>query len=174
MILTRSIALLALPAIILANAAIRGRVTEARVKNFGGLIGIHGSTAKKLLMLSGGEAVNFEQKLQLIEDTDLWSPKVISTMNDYQIKVVKVRGDFTWHDHKDTDEVFIVLEGRLVIDIQGQQSVVLNRGEMYVVPKGVVHKPYAAELCKILLIEPSGVVNTGDVDNDLTATEQLL
>lgn len=137
-----------------------------------------------LLRFSGGAdegsighegAINLKQKLSLIDDTDLWSPKVISTMNDYQLKVVKVQGDFTWHDHKDTDEVFIVIEGSLVIDIQGQDPVTLNEGEMYVVPKGVVHKPYARDLCKILLVEPSGVVNTGEVeDSELTATEQFL
>ena len=112
-------------------------------------MGTHGHNG--LLRFSGGAdegsighegAINLKQKLSLIDDTDLWSPKVISTMNDYQLKVVKVQGDFTWHDHKDTDEVFIVIEGSLVIDIQGQDPVTLNEGEMYVVPKGVVHKPY--------------------------------
>ena len=147
----KSLTLFFVMGVILSNISIYGRAK---------LLGSQSWPPIRLLMLSGGSdegvsrAINIKQKLQQIEDTDLWSPKVISTVNDYQIKVVKVMGDFTWHDHKDTDEVFIVLEGELVIDIEGQASVVLKEGEMFVVPKGIVHKPYAAKLCKVLLIEP--------------------
>lgn len=104
-------------------------------------------------------SINFEQKLSLFDEQ--WSPKVIAEMNDYQIKIVKIEGDFEWHDHLDTDETFIVLEGNLRIDFR-DGSVTLKRGEMYVVPKGVEHKPFADGEVKMLLIEPRGVLNTGD------------
>ena len=105
------------------------------------------------------EALNFKQKLSLFDEQ--WTPKVIAEMNDYQFKIVKIKGDFVWHDHKDTDETFIVLEGELRIDFRDGQ-VNLSAGEMYVVPKGVEHKPYAEKEVKVLLIEPRGVLNTGD------------
>ncbi|MDQ0483879.1 mannose-6-phosphate isomerase-like protein (cupin superfamily) [Alkalihalobacillus hemicentroti] len=89
-------------------------------------------------------------------------------MNDYQFILVKVKGNFVWHTHHETDEVFIVLEGAISIAfIDGE--VRLSKGEMYVVPKGVEHKPYAEEECHIMLIEPRGVVNTGDSRGELTA-----
>lgn len=105
------------------------------------------------------QAINFDQKLSLF--TEQWSPKVIAEMNDYQFKVVKIEGDFVWHQHADTDETFIVLEGDLRIDFK-DGSVNLSAGEMYVVPKGIEHKPYAEKQVKMLLIEPKGVANTGD------------
>ncbi|MFS8931863.1 cupin domain-containing protein [Cupriavidus taiwanensis] len=106
-----------------------------------------------------------------------WQPRVVAEMNDYQFKVVKVEGEFEWHRHADTDETFIVLEGELRIDFRqgpaGDGSIVLRPGQMAVVPKGVEHKPSANAEVKLLLIEPRGVVNTGDgpagertVDND--------
>lgn len=103
--------------------------------------------------------INFKEKLRLFNEQ--WSPKVVAEMNDYQFKVVKLQGDFVWHDHKDTDETFIVLAGRLRIDFR-DGYVELSEGEMYVVPKGVEHKPYAEHETQVLLIEPKGVVNTGD------------
>jgi mannose-6-phosphate isomerase-like protein (cupin superfamily) len=112
------------------------------------------------------KAVNFEQKLGLFDEH--WTPKVIAEMNDYQFKVVKIRGDFVWHDHPDTDETFIVLDGRLRIDFR-DGHVDLGTGEMFVVPRGVEHKPYAENEVKMLLIEPRGVVNTGDQGGELTA-----
>lgn len=93
--------------------------------------------------------------------TEQWAPRVVAELNDYQIKVVRVEGDFVWHDHPDTDEMFLVLEGRLRIDLRDEESVELSEGELFVVPKGVVHKPYAEHEAKVLLIEPRGVVNTG-------------
>ena len=87
--------------------------------------------------------------------------KVITEMNDYQFKLVKLQGDFIWHDHKDTDETFIVIEGDLRIDFR-DGAVRLSAGEMFVVPKGIEHKPYAEHEVKLLLIEPRGVLNTGD------------
>ena len=109
------------------------------------------------------KAINFKEKLSLFNEQ--WSPKVIAEMNDYQIKIVKIEGDFEWHEHQDTDETFIVLEGNLRIDFR-DGHVTLNRGEMYVVPRGIEHKPFADGEVKMLLIEPRGVLNTGDNDVD--------
>ena len=103
--------------------------------------------------------VNFENKLSLF--TEHWSPKVIAEMNDYQFKLVKIKGDFVWHSHADTDETFIVIEGTLRIDFR-DGCVELSAGEMYVVPKTIEHKPFAEHEAKVLLIEPKGVINTGD------------
>ena len=116
------------------------------------------------------EALNFKEKLSLFDEQ--WSPKVIAQMNDYQFKVVKIKGDFVWHDHKDTDETFIVLAGTLRIDFRDGE-VILSAGEMFVVPKGVEHKPYAEEEVRMLLIEPQGVKNTGDEGGDLTAKNDI-
>jgi len=116
------------------------------------------------------KALNFEHKLGLI-DTQ-WSPRVIAEMNDYQFKLVRIEGDFVWHDHPDTDETFIVLDGSLRIDFR-DGHVDLGPGEMFVVPKGVEHKPYAENEVKMLLIEPRGVVNTGDAGGELTAATDV-
>ncbi len=111
-------------------------------------------------------AINFQQKFGLFAEQ--WSPKVVAETNDYQFKVVKLQGDFIWHDHKDTDETFIVLEGELRIDFR-DGAVHVASGEMFVVPKGVEHKPYAEHEVKLLIIEPRGVVNTGDKGGERTA-----
>jgi mannose-6-phosphate isomerase-like protein (cupin superfamily) len=105
------------------------------------------------------KALNFDEKFELLKEK--WSPRVIAEMNDYQFKVVKIEGDFIWHSHKDTDETFIVLDGELKIDFR-DGKVNLRSGEMFVVPKGLEHKPYAEKEVKMLLIEPRGVLNTGD------------
>ena len=118
----------------------------------------------------GYTAINFTQKLGLFDEQ--WSPKVIAEMNDYQFKVVKLEGDFVWHDHKTTDETFIVLEGDLRIDFR-DGAVHVRAGEMFVVPKGVEHKPYAAAEVKMLLIEPRGVLNTGDEGGERTAQNDV-
>ena len=114
--------------------------------------------------------VNLKEKLSLFSDH--WSPKVIAEMNDYQFKLVKLQGDFVWHNHPDTDEVFIVIEGEMRIEFE-DETVELSEGEMYVVPKGVEHKPYAEEECKVMLVEPRGVVNTGDAEGELTASDDV-
>lgn len=116
------------------------------------------------------EALNFKEKLSLFNEP--WSPKVIAEMNDYQFKVAKLQGDFVWHEHKDTDEAFIVLEGKLRIDFR-DGAVQLTDGEMFVVPKGVEHKPYAENEVKVLLIEPRGVINTGEATGELTANNDV-
>ena len=110
--------------------------------------------------------INLEDKLSKFSEH--WSPKVIAEMNDYQFKLVKIEGEFVWHEHPDTDEVFIVIEGTMQIEFE-DRTIELNEGEMLVVPKGVRHKPYAEEECKVMLVEPRGVVNTGDAGGDLTA-----
>ncbi|MEM7099235.1 MAG: cupin domain-containing protein [Pseudomonadota bacterium] len=112
------------------------------------------------------QAISFAHKLSQL--SELWTPKVIARMNDYHIKVAKIDGEFVWHEHSDTDEVFIVLQGSLRIDFR-EGSVELKAGEMYVVPRGVAHKPSADSEAHILLMEPAGVVNTGAVRGELTA-----
>src|ERR1700733_9520233 len=115
-------------------------------------------------------AINFADKLGLF--TEQWRPKVIAEMNEYQFKVVKLKGDFVWHDHADTDESFIVLEGKLRIDFR-DGAVHIAKGEMYVVPKGVEHKPYAENEVHLLLIEPRGVRNTGHEGGERTAANDV-
>ena len=104
-------------------------------------------------------AVSFQDKFAKF--TEQFRPKVVAQMNDVQFKLVRVEGDFVWHSHAETDETFIVLEGELAIDFRDGR-VTLRPGEMFVVPKGKEHKPYAARECKIMLIEPAGTTNTGD------------
>jgi mannose-6-phosphate isomerase-like protein (cupin superfamily) len=116
------------------------------------------------------KAVNFSEKLGLFDEH--WQPKVIAEMNDYQFKIAKLKGDFIWHDHDDTDETFIVLDGALRIDFR-DGHVNLKTGEMYVVPKGVEHKPYAENEAKVLLIEPRGVRNTGHEASERTAENDV-
>ena len=114
--------------------------------------------------------INLEQKFSLFNEH--WTPKIIAELNDYQIKIVKVEGDFVWHDHSDTDEFFFVIEGTLFIEFESE-TMELNAGELYVVPKGVQHRPFAHDECKVMLIEPRGVVNTGEARSDLTASNDV-
>ena len=114
--------------------------------------------------------INLEQKFSLF--TEHWTPKIIAELNDYQIKIVKVQGDFVWHDHSDTDEFFLVLEGTLFIEFESE-TMELNAGELYVVPKGIQHRPYAQDECRVMLIEPRGVVNTGEASSELTASNDV-
>jgi mannose-6-phosphate isomerase-like protein (cupin superfamily) len=116
------------------------------------------------------DAINFADKLARISDH--WQPRVIAELNDYQFKLVKIEGDFVWHSHPDTDEAFIVLAGELRIDFR-DGSVTIRPGEMYVVKQGVEHKPFAAREVQMMLIEPRGVVNTGDAGGDRTAQNDL-
>jgi mannose-6-phosphate isomerase-like protein (cupin superfamily) len=116
------------------------------------------------------DAINFKDKFSKF--TEHWSPRVVAEMNDYQFKLVKVEGEFVWHDHPDTDEVFIVIEGTLNIEFR-DGVVSLDSGEMFVIPKGVEHKPVANSECKIVIVEPKGVVNTGDSGSELTAQNDV-
>ncbi|MCQ6258388.1 cupin domain-containing protein [Pseudomonas sp. Q11] len=114
--------------------------------------------------------INFAQKYALFQEQ--WAPKVVAEMNDYQFKIVRLEGDFVWHAHADTDETFIVLEGELRIDFH-DGAVTIGAGEMYVVKKGVEHKPSAVLEVKLLLIEPRGVINTGEQTNERTAVNDV-
>ena len=114
--------------------------------------------------------IHIKQKLSLFSEH--WSPKIISEINDYQIKLVKIKDTFVWHSHEDTDEVFIVIEGNMNIEFK-DRTVELNAGEMYVVPKGIEHKPSAEHECKILIVEPRDVVNTGAAEGELTADNDV-
>jgi mannose-6-phosphate isomerase-like protein (cupin superfamily) len=116
------------------------------------------------------QAINFDKKFGLFQER--WQPKVIAEMNEYQFKVVRLLGDFVWHDHKDTDETFIVLDGVLRIDFR-DGAVRISAGEMFVVPRGVEHKPYAEAEVKLLLIEPRGVLNTGESGGERTARNDV-
>ena len=116
------------------------------------------------------QSINFSEKLKFF--SDLWQPRVIAEMNDYQFKLVKIKGEFVWHKHDDTDEVFIVLEGEMEIEFR-DGSVEMKAGEMFVIPKNIEHKPVANNECKILLVEPRGVVNTGDSSGELTAEKTI-
>lgn len=101
-----------------------------------------------------------------------WSPRIVAQVNNYHIKIAKVQGEFVWHSHPETDEVFLVTQGKLDIHFR-DGMVTLYPGEMYVVPKGVEHKPVASEECHILLIEPAGTLNTGNVVNEKTAANNV-
>jgi mannose-6-phosphate isomerase-like protein (cupin superfamily) len=116
------------------------------------------------------EPINFTGKFGKF--SDYWAPKVIAEMNDYQFKLVKIQGEFVWHKHTDTDEVFVVLDGEMAIEFRDGR-VEMKTGEMFVVPKGVEHKPVAPKECRLLLIEPRGVVNTGDTGGKLTADNDV-
>lgn len=111
-------------------------------------------------------AINFAEKFSRIHEQ--WQPRVLAELNDYQIKIVRIEGDFIWHDHPETDEAFIVLEGSLRIDFR-DGSVTVGPGEMFVVPKGKEHKPFAEKEVRMLLIEPRGTLNTGHEGGERTA-----
>ena len=117
------------------------------------------------------KSINFSEKLNLFNEH--WQPKVISEMNDYQFKIAKIKGEFIWHSHKDTDETFIVLKGEIQIDFK-DGKVVVKQGEMFVVPAGVEHRPSSNKESHIMLIEPKGVVNTGEkVNSNLRAENDV-
>jgi mannose-6-phosphate isomerase-like protein (cupin superfamily) len=114
------------------------------------------------------EKVNLAEKVALLDG--YYSPGIVGYLNDYKLVAVKVKGEFVWHKHDDTDDFFLVLRGRLTIQLR-DRDVVLDEGELFVVPRGVEHCPKAEEEAHILLIEPRGTVNTGDAGGELTATE---
>jgi mannose-6-phosphate isomerase-like protein (cupin superfamily) len=116
------------------------------------------------------QPINFEDKLEKFSEQ--WSPRIIAQMNDYHFKLAKVQGEFIWHDHPETDEVFIVVKGHLDIMFR-DGKVSLDEGEMFVVPKGVEHKPVAENECQILLIEPAGTVNTGTIVDEKTVSNNI-
>jgi mannose-6-phosphate isomerase-like protein (cupin superfamily) len=117
------------------------------------------------------DKVNLDEKLSLFDDT--WSPKIVGRLNDYDIQVAKAHGEFVWHEHADTDEFFLVLKGRLVIQMR-DGDVELGPGELFVVPKAAEHRPVARDGAEVLLIEPAGTVNTGNAGGKLTAVKERL
>ena len=111
------------------------------------------------------DKINFNEKFSKFND--YWSPRIITELNDYQFKVVKIKDEFVWHSHTHTDEAFIVLSGEMWIKLTNKE-IHLSKGEMFVVPKGIDHKPYAKNECQVLIVEPKGVVNTGENQGELT------
>ncbi len=109
--------------------------------------------------------VNIKKKFSKF--SEYWSPRVLAEMNDYQFKIAKIKGDFIWHNHEHTDEVFIVIEGSMKIYLK-DNTIHLSEGDLYVVPKGIDHKPFAERECKIMLVELRGTKNTGNQTNKLT------
>ena len=112
--------------------------------------------------------INLDEKFAKIKEQ--LSPKIIAQMNDYHFKIVKFQGEFVWHKHSETDEVFLIIDGSLQIRLR-DKILHLKQGEMAVIPKGVEHRPFTKEECKIMLIEPKGTLNTGDAGGDMTVTE---
>ena len=111
------------------------------------------------------EPINIKDKLDLINDH--WNPRVIAELNEQQVKIVKVKGEFVWHDHKNEDELFYVLKGKLIIEFRNKK-VEVNEGEIIVIPKGVEHRPIAKDEGWMLLFEPRNTKHTGDVKHELT------
>jgi mannose-6-phosphate isomerase-like protein (cupin superfamily) len=116
------------------------------------------------------EAINFGEKLSKFSER--WSPRIVARMNDYEFKLARIEGEFVWHKHDETDETFVVIKGEMRIELR-DGSVDLRAGEMFVVPRGVEHKPFAARECHVMIIEPAGTVNTGDVGGKLTAKNDV-
>jgi mannose-6-phosphate isomerase-like protein (cupin superfamily) len=116
------------------------------------------------------KAINPQEKLSKFSEH--WSPKIIAQMNDYHFKLVKFKGEFVWHTHDHTDEVFINLEGEMFIEFR-DGKVSLKPGEMFVVPKGVEHKPHAQSECSVMIVEPAGTINTGNAGGSMTAEDNV-
>jgi mannose-6-phosphate isomerase-like protein (cupin superfamily) len=117
------------------------------------------------------EKVNLAQKLGLFDEH--WQPKIVARINDNDVRIVKVKGEFVWHKHDDTDDFFLVLQGHLTIQLR-DRNVELDAGELFVVPHGVEHCPRADEEASLLLIEPAGTINTGDAGGPLTTEPQSI
>ena len=122
-------------------------------------------------MSASADKVNLAAKLAAIDEP--FSPKIVAELNDYKVELVKARGEFVWHKHDETDDFFLVLDGRLTIQLR-DRDVVLSAGELFVVPRGVEHCPRAEPEAHVLLIEPLGTPNTGDAGGALTATEERI
>lgn len=121
-------------------------------------------------MTPKGEAIDLSAKLAAFGER--WSPRVVAELNDVQFKVVKLAGEFVWHAHEDTDEAFLVLDGEMQVGYR-DRDVTVRAGELIVIPRGVAHITRASAECHALIIEPRGVVNTGDTDSDLTAANDV-
>lgn len=114
-------------------------------------------------------AINLKEKLSLFKEQ--WTPKIIGELNGQQVKLAKLQGEFVWHDHKNEDELFYVIKGQLLIELK-DTTITLNEGDLYIVPRGVAHKPIAHEEVHVMLFEPAMIKHTGDVQHELTK-EQL-
>lgn len=112
------------------------------------------------------QAINLNDKLAQFDE--LWSPRIVASVNDNDIKLARIKGDFEWHSHADTDELFVVIDGEMTLELR-DQKVDLKRGEMFVVPRGVEHRPVAENECQILLLEKQGTLNTGDLNREGTS-----
>lgn len=109
--------------------------------------------------------INLAEKFGLFDET--WTPKLVGELNGQHIKLVKIKGEFVWHTHDEADEMFLVIKGRITIELRDQR-VLLDEGEFYIVPRGVEHRPSAVEEAHIMLFEPAGTANTGNIDDDRT------
>jgi mannose-6-phosphate isomerase-like protein (cupin superfamily) len=110
-------------------------------------------------------SINLKQKLDLFQEQ--WTPKIIGELNGQHVKLAKLQGEFVWHDHKDEDELFYIIKGQLIIELR-DKTVTLNEGDMYIVPRGIEHKPIAKEEVHVLLFEPAVIKHTGEVEHELT------
>ncbi|MDQ0757970.1 cupin domain-containing protein [Streptomyces canus] len=122
-------------------------------------------------MSNSAVPVNLADKLA--QFSELWSQKKVAVLNDYEVKLAKLKGEFVWHTHEDTDELFLVISGRLTIQLR-DGDVVVEPGELFVVPRGVEHCPLAEEETAILLFEPAGTINTGDAGGPMTKAAEIL
>ncbi|MBT2453066.1 cupin domain-containing protein [Streptomyces sp. ISL-43] len=122
-------------------------------------------------MTASHASINLAHKLSQFDE--LWTQKKIADLNDYEVKLAKLHGEFVWHTHQDTDELFLVISGRLTIQLR-DGDVILEPGELFVVPRGVEHRPVADEETAILLLEPAGVLNTGDAGGPRTKAAETL
>lgn len=113
-------------------------------------------------------AINLNEKLNLFQET--WTPKIIGELNGQQVKLAKLKGEFVWHQHENEDELFYVVKGQLIIELR-DQTITLKEREMYIVPRGVEHKPIAHEEVHVMLFEPVSTAHTGDVEHELTKDE---
>ena len=110
------------------------------------------------------KTINLGEKLA--QFSTHWDPHVVADYNDNEVMVVKFKGEFPFHKHDNTDDFFVVLEGEMIMDIEGQEPQTVKAGELFIVPEGVVHRPRAEEEVKVLLIEPKGEPNSGDADRE--------
>lgn len=113
-------------------------------------------------------AINLNEKLTLFQET--WTPKIIGELNGQQVKLAKLKGEFVWHQHENEDELFYVVKGQLIIELR-DQTITLKEGEMYIVQRGVEHKPIAHEEVHVMLFEPVSTAHTGDIEHELTKDE---
>jgi len=114
------------------------------------------------------EKINLAEKFSLF--SDLWGPKIVGELNDFHVKLVKIEGEFVWHHHDEEDELFLVIKGALLMKLR-ERDVIVNEGEFIIIPHGVEHKPVAANECHIMLFEPKGTLNTGNVQDAKTVVE---